>query len=638
MVILTAALLALVVLLGDALPTDQSLVYYNARMALREDRPREAVKLWLLRNAIESERRVVSHHDPDFHSVTWAALGILGLCQDGFPKDETGAGIWPLAAHNWVVKNMRRQAPGLGGSPFVAFQVGRQQRDISIRDVLDVPELETVRFRRTFCFGPRMLLPGFDFGFGAGINDRRVAARTMRKLLRQALDTIQPDKTIGRAAIEARIFDLNLRLAALSAKAARRAQRRASREARESGLSRTELAEGEQDAVQTAVPMDSEEGQILRQSLSWSAAEWMALDSQRRLFLFAYAARAEKDSSKLRPLQLAIIDQLLDRRMGKEVQSWIGHHAAGGDPATQRAIWEGERGRRLLSLDRETGFRERATISLHRGIDFLSSGRQADALRSLAHALRWAESSRKGDEIRSLSRRWLSFVSAQFRMTDELLAMLRNVVPRADFSVVLEDQLWHAALSADDVSFERCLRYRVGRGALGQRIELLRPLATGDAGEFLDLMDDTLAQSPYFALRFLKQFVQRIQSEDAEVRARHVPGLQQLKGVLETLVEAADTPKRRQRQARALIAEMRAVVEGLVGIYPNPNADDKASALSPESEVFVGSFRVAPSDPLPWPFKVAEIEAPSVFTPISLRPEEWRGPDQKLIYGWRIGD
>mgnify|MGYP007063845587 CR=1 FL=1 len=134
---MTAALLAFALFVGDAIPTDQSLVYYNARMALRDGRPREAVKLWLLRNAIESERGEVSGHDADFRSVTWAALGTLGLCQDGFSKDEEGAGIWPLAAHNWVVKNMRRQAPGLGGSPFVAFEVGRQQRDVSVRDVLD---------------------------------------------------------------------------------------------------------------------------------------------------------------------------------------------------------------------------------------------------------------------------------------------------------------------------------------------------------------------------------------------------------------------------------------------------------------------------------------------------------------------
>jgi len=635
---LTGVLLALVLLVGDSVPTDQTLVYYNARMALRADRPREAVKLWLLRNAIESERGVVSGHDADFRSVTWAALGILGVCQDGFPKDEDGAGIWPLAAHNWVVKNMRRHAPGLGGSPFVGFEVGRQQRDVSIGDILDAPELRAVRFQRTFCFGPRAMLTGLDLGFGAGIEDRRIAARTLRTLLRKSLSTIRPETTVGRAAIEARIFDLNLRLAGLSAKAARRARRQAARTARESGLSRSELADTEKAAAKTAIPPDSEEGRILRASLEWSAEEWMTIDSSRRLFLFAHAIRTASDPNTVQPLKLAVIDRLIEARMGAELQSWIGHFGNGKDPEATRAIWSGVRGRRLLSLDRKTGFRERGAISLHRGVDFLAAGQMAEALRSMAHALRWADTSRKGDEIRSLSRRWLSYVSAQFRMTDELLAMLRNVVPRADFAVVLEDQLWHAALSADTDSFDRCLRYRVGRGALSQRVEVLRPLAGGDAGAFEDMIDELLADSPYFAIRFLKQFVERVQAEDAAVRARHVPIMRNLKGLLETLVDAPDSPKRRTRQATALITELRSTIEGLTGVYDAPNTADKASALSPDSEVFVGSFRIAPSDPLPWPFTVAPIEAPPVFTPMSLRPEEWRRGDGTLIYGWRIGD
>ena len=33
----------------------------------------------------------VSPHDEDFHSITWAALGALGVCPDGYPKDDAAA-------------------------------------------------------------------------------------------------------------------------------------------------------------------------------------------------------------------------------------------------------------------------------------------------------------------------------------------------------------------------------------------------------------------------------------------------------------------------------------------------------------------------------------------------------------------
>ena len=142
--------------LGMALaepPSDQTLVYYNARIALREGKAEEALRLWLLRNAIENQTGVVSAHDADFRSVTWAALGDAGICQDGHRTDEDGAGLWPLALHNWVVRNMGRRPPPLPANPFKAFDLSRQQRFISVNDVLDSNELEAVRFFQ----GPCML-------------------------------------------------------------------------------------------------------------------------------------------------------------------------------------------------------------------------------------------------------------------------------------------------------------------------------------------------------------------------------------------------------------------------------------------------------------------------------------------------
>jgi hypothetical protein len=431
--------------------------------------------------------------------------------------------------------------------------------------------------------------------------------------------------------LKARIFDLNLRLAGIAAKADRRTLRKTRRAARRTGLSKTELADRPEAH---AIKADSEEGRILLDSLTWSADAWMALSSDRRQFLFAHAKRLEPAPQALK---LAIVDRLLEARRGAELQTWIAHFGT-DDPAVYQAIWMGDRGRRILSLDRDTGFRERGVIALHRGVHALSAGQRDVALRAFAHALRWAEDARDAETVRNLSRRWLSYVAAQFRVTDALFAMLRNVVPRADYAVVLEDQLWHAALSVDAGSFERCVRHQIGRGALNRRADTLRPLALGDAGAFTTQLAATLDESPYFAQRFLRQFIQRLEAQPADVRAKHLPMLYQINELLEAVVAKADGSKRQQRVARGLIDQILAIAEGVAGVADTASQSDKAHGLSPDREVYAGALRIAPSDALPWPFTAAEVQAPAVFTAITLRPEEWRDEAGALVFGWRVED
>ncbi len=620
-------LLALVFGLGDITPTPQTLVYYNARMALREGRPAEAVKLWLLRNTIESETRKISAHDDDFRSVTWAALGGMGICLDGFAKDQAGAGLWPVAKHNWIVKNMNRRNPPWGGVPFDAFELGRQRRAISIHDILDAAELRALRLRAGPCSSLR----------AGGARNKTVTARRLRRLLREALTTMAPGRTKGKAVIEARIFDLNLKLAGLGQKQKTRANRAERIKGRRSGLSKSEL-EDQQKSGTSAIADDAEAAGILKTSLTWSPDQWMALTADRRQFLYDQAVALYPDHPNSANLELAMVDRLIQAGEGVELAGWIGRYTQGQSDEAIRQIWAGERGARILALDGETGFRERAPIALRRGIDFLSAGRLPEALRSMAHALRWAEFSRGADAVRSLSRRWLSYVAAQFRMTDSTLAMLRTVVPRSDFSAVLEDQLWHATLNADEASFQRCVSHQKGRGALKSRLVLLRPLAEGKNDVFLSLMDETLGTSPYFAMRFVQQLLSRLEVQSADVRVRYVPMLLALKTQLEERASNGDQSKGSLRRFDTAITQIRALVEGVEAVIPNPGDRDKANALSPDQQFYVGSFRVAPSDRPPWPFTIPTPDAPNVFAQLKLEPEEWRGADGRLIFGWRISD
>ncbi|MFN3197546.1 MAG: hypothetical protein ACE366_03845 [Bradymonadia bacterium] len=612
----------------------QSVIHYNARMALREEAPREVLKLWLLRNAVEHQTHTVSARDADFRSVTWAALGDLGICPDGFPTDEGGAGLWPLALHNWLLDAMRRSDPGSPGNPWVAFKLGRQMRHVSLHDVLDAEELTTVRFRRASCWQHLWLLWDASESLFSPINDRRVNGRLMRHLLRQSLEHLDVDHVVGRALVQARIFDLNLALSGLNRKAARRQARKQRQEAMAAGLARADVSTA---PANLGINPDSEEGKILAESLTWSAEEWLTLSSERRQFLFAQAIYLSKDRPALETLIISVIDALIEARAGAEVQSWIAHLDAEGDEATRALIWSGDRGERLLSLDEETGFRERGALALHQGVDHLAGGHMAASIRSLALAMKWSERSRRPESVRNLGRRWLSFVAAQFKVTDELFAMLRSTLPRTDYTVVLEDQLWHAALGADAESFERCVKHQVGRGALKDRVEWLRPLSQGDGDAWTDLIKAQLADSPYATYRFLKQFVQRLQVQGVSIRTQYVPLMRALKSQLDAIAAEARAARRKARQAETLSSELQALVEGLTGLE-GANTLERAGTLSPDHTLFAGPVRVAPADTLPWPFVVAEVESPPVFTPIKLKPEEWRQRDNTLIFGWRISD
>ena len=610
-------------------PSDQTLIYYNARLALRADNPLEAVKLWLLRNTVQDHTGALSEHDPDFHSVTWAALGELGVCQDGHPRDDEGAGLWPLALHNWVVKNMNRRKPALRPRTFQGFQVGRQQRFVAIGDVLGAEDLDTVQLFRGRCSLPRLTMIGAGELPNAQLSDRQVAARTLRHLLVKAGQTLARDRVRGLSAIEARLFDLDLQLTGLAARAARKATRDLGLEARQLGMDPVSVEALKEEQPTSTLPPGSAAAQILAASVDWPVSEWMALSEDRRLFVFHHAVTEGGDLEKLDAVALGVIDALIARGDGEQVAYWIAQR--GQVSADLEALWSGERGQRLLALDDESGFDERSVVALHRGVDHLERGELPEALRTFAFAMQHAPQSQASEAVDGLSRRWLSYVAAQFVITDELLGTLRELVTRRVYAVMLEDLLWRAAFRADVGSFRRGMDNQPGRGALARRAELLGPLAAGDVRRFLGKVQLGLRESPSETLRFLDHFVERIEAEDGEVRLAQLDTLRGLHTVLSPYA-GVETGGRLGRSAGKLTDRLAAILEGLGDL-----GDEAAvRSVSPEGAVFVGSVRLAPSDPLPWPFRAFAPPAPAVFAPLELRPVEWTGDDGELVFGWSI--
>jgi hypothetical protein len=638
--VITGAAVALALCLGaaepepGATPSNQTLIFYNARMALREGRPADTLKLWLLRNSIAGQG-FVGRHDEEFRSVVWAAMGNLGLCQDGYPKDvEGGAGLWPLSVHNWIVYSSRGIPTG-PRNPYDAFEAGRQQRFVSLHSELSTAELRTVHFFRTSCYLPETTLIGLGQTPSLDLADRLSTGPFLRQLLVVSLKSLVREKVQSVAAIEARIFDLDLAMAQLLERRARKAGQAAKLRAKTLGISEVGAQEAKEKAMQW--PANSSQAAFLRKSLTWETREWLTLNRQRRLFLFAQARPFAAGTPTLDPLVLSMIDSMIDRGEGLELESWIGNFDAKDDPSRRAALTLGERGKRLLELEPASGFRERATVALHRGVAFLEAGSLQESLRSFAYAMSKSEESRDAAVTLSLARRWVSYVLSRYETNEQVIATLKALVPRQEYNLVIEDLIWRAALRADEKSFELVVASLQRGSALDARVLRLRLLAQGKQGLLATQLRDATTDEPHLTLRFARLLLEKLEAEDVDVRRANIPMLKNYSLIFDSLLTSkGGTAKAQSRAAEDLIGRAQGILGGL-SLFDTSTVG-KARELSPRHETFAGNIRLAPSDPLPWPFEPPLAEPPSAFTPLVLKPVEWRDDKGALVFGWKVTD
>ncbi len=604
----------------------QTLVFYNARIAQRQRRPAEVLTLWLVHNGLTDDGKPGTH-EPGFRSLLWAATGAMGICQDGMARDddELGAGLWPLGLHNHV---LTAKQPDDLPSPYEAFEVGRQQRLVSLSDVLDAEELQSVSFSQTSCFTPVISL--FENGLNplADLNDRLVSGPLLRRLLVKSLETVKRDQVTTMAAVEARIFDLDLALTRLRSQRKTEVSIDAASAVRSANMS---AGAAKQASVQAANAItDAKQVAFLERTLSWTPSEWLTLSKTRREFLFANARLHSRDADALNTLTLGIIDALVARNEGAEAMGWIGTLAMEKD---RELVSEGARGERLLALAEDSGFKERSVIALHRGTRELERGALGEALRSFAFALAHSDASKASSAVHALARRWLSYVLSRYETSAEVLATLKALVPRQDFNPIIEDLIWAASLRGDAKSFDRLAASVQRGGSFDEKVNRLSLLAHGKAGDLVALLRAGAKDGPYETLRFSKQLVDTLERDEAEVRHSNRVLLTQLIGLLDLLASEPGVAKTTERNARQLAGRVQSLLEAL-GAGGGPGAETRALELG--HSAFAGSLRLAPSDPLPWPFQAPEVEAPSAFTPFQLMPVEWRNATGDLVFGWRI--
>jgi hypothetical protein len=120
------------------------------------------------------------------------------------------------------------------------------------------------------------------------------------------------------------------------------------------------------------------------------------------------------------------------------------------------------------------------------------------------------------------------------------------------------------------------------------------------------------------------------------VRRALTPLLRQLARALDGVSAQPNVSKGQARRADELAQRNQAILTGLGQLDDSTAA--RARALAPGQSAFAGNLRLAPGDPLPWPFPLFEPVAPSPFRPLVLEPVEWRDAGGALVYGWRIGE
>jgi hypothetical protein len=645
----------------------QTAVYYNARIALREERYQDVLRLWLLRNALKQQDETPLHDD-DFRSGLWVALAGAGLCHDGLAEDngKNGAGLWPLALFNWLTRSSSRQpAPGQPRS-FTSFDYGFQQRYFSLYDVLSYEELMSARFVRGTCFRPyieRMLLGQYRW---LDLKDRLSYGIMMRDLLMRAQNTLRTDRVRGHIVLEARLFDLEVALARLAKSKIRRETGVLAQMARMTGVSATAMAFIREEKLQDL--RRTEYAGLLRQSLTWTESDWFALSRNRRVALFTETVDSFSGDNRMEPLLyhtvLQNMDSVIRREDGDELNLWLGFASAKtmsvaastdlqeeesapkANPG-QNVEWIlgerlhrpliadialGSRGERLLGLDPSTGFRERAIIALWRGVDYLERGESMDAMRSFALAMKRAEESRQSDTVYRLSKRWFAYVLAQHKADAEALAILKEFVPALERNALLEVLLWRAAFYVDKDSFERIASLVRRGGAMDFRVRHLRELAKGDAGKMWAAVREELKDTPHAVYKFSKQLTEELATETFDVRANNRSTLELGMRVLSEL--EGEVNRGLQRRIGEQLERMQSLLDRME-IF-DASIEGRARAATPGAEAYAGSVRLAPSDQLPWPFLYPQVQAPSPFSALKIVPIEWLNENGERVFGWQI--
>jgi hypothetical protein len=604
-------------------------VFVEARRALAARDPQTALHLWLLHRAMPWDDGFT--REGEFLSTTWVAAGDSGVCPEGLPDDVDGARLWPIALHNWILRRVRRGPPADLPPMWPTFSLGLQTRPISLFDTLSLEELRTARLVVGPCNAHRWVQARLPTLQWLDLEDRLSVGLVVHDLLELAETTTDPTQVRGLGLLPARRFDLEVAMTRLARDRAKAATDLAAQALRATGLAPDQLTRWQQERGR-AFATGTRAG-LWTTAARWPATTWLDLPDDRRVGLFLDARDALRVAGTEERLVLDVLRGLIDRRDGAAAERWLG--AVNGlptAPLVRTAILTGPLGADLLTLDAAAGFRERAVVALHRGVERAQSGAFLDALRLLAEALTHAETSSAGPALHDLTLRWFAFVVGSYATTDEVLAVIERFVPPGDHAVVLEAVLWRALFHADRASFERAYELLPkGARALRANFALLAPLAAGDVDAAFDAWGAAVVEKPRAMLDLAARLLARLASEPITLRARHEETLRRL---LDELPRVDASSSTRRKLVERLTSRAQAMLEAAGRARDEIGA--RARDHDPDFEADAGALRLAPIDALPWPFVLAPPRPVDPFAPLLLVPVQWRDADGRIVDGWSL--
>ena len=101
------------------------------------------------------------------------------------------------------------------------------------------------------------------------------------------------------------------------------------------------------------------------------------------------------------------------------------------------------------------------------------------------------------------------------------------------------------------------------------------------------------------------------------------------------LDEAARGGASLQKKVEVLRRRTQGLLDGIAAF--DDSVRGRVEAAAPDGEAYVGSVRLAPADPLPWPFARPQATPPDPFQPIALRPVE-QTRDGVTTFAWSLGE
>ncbi|MEY3902341.1 MAG: hypothetical protein RL189_1647, partial [Pseudomonadota bacterium] len=140
-----------------------------------------------------------------------------------------------------------------------------------------------------------------------------------------------------------------------------------------------------------------------------------------------------------------------------------------------------------------------------------------------------------------------------------------------------------------------------------------------------------LDEEPYSTLRFIGLLLDRIESEDTQIRKRMTPILKNLS----VLQDGRGKLKGRVGENLQKISKRAHEILRVLSSDSVSSLATKARGYNPQDGVFVGHVRVAPTDPLPWPYAAPNPSSPQPFAPIVVVPEQWSVGTTSVL-GWKI--